>query len=116
MNSLKELVERVEELRNDYGETSYTKFPEWIGATAGCEITIEWLAEFGEEPMIDTGYIFLLPGHEEYHVLDAIVTEGIVHIPFPVGVEKNICEPEWVPLVDLLNNVLVTSIELKNNE
>jgi len=115
MNNLTKLLDRMQHLRENDVEIPIDKFPEWTKVTAGCHIEIEWLLECDEdefEPLVDKGYIFLLPGHIEPHIIDAVFTEGIVHIPFPDGVEKEANIPEWVPLVDLLNNFRVVSIRL----
>lgn len=128
MSALQTLINRVEQARGThaaehdpelddyYIEIPECKFVGWMDVEPGSRIEIEWAQYPGEEydfpPLVDTGYIFLLPGQIEPHDTDAIFTEGVVHIPTPVGVEKESNEPEWVLLIDLLNNKQVECIRL----
>ena len=117
MTNMKELLERLQAIREDpdcpLADTGL-KFPEWRNVTYGCQIEIEWrlVQHLDDEPLVDRGYIFVLPDHMEPHMIDAIFTEGIVHIPTPAGVEQEANIPEWVPLVDLIDNIRVESIRL----
>lgn len=117
--SMTTLIDRVKVARetcDDLLLDNYNKFVGWMDVYPGCQIEIEWMDEPGEEgdfpPLVDRGYIFLLPGQVEPHDTDAIFTEGIVHVPTPAGVEKEANEPEWILLVDLLANSRVEYIRL----
>lgn len=57
--------------------------------------------------------MFLLPGGNEYYETDACIVEGIVHIPFPQEYEKDIAQPVWLFLIDLLQNDLVKEINIE---
>ena len=79
---------------------------------AGAKVKIQWKPYDESErdefpPMIDEGYLLVMPGIED----DALMS-GIVHIPKPVGGEKGDCEPEWHTLYDLERNPLIDSIEI----
>ena len=57
---------------------------------------------------IDLGYIFTLPGDDE----DDVFVSGIVHIPYPQGLEKCINEPEWIYINRLMINPEVVKIKI----
>lgn len=104
-----ELLKRLKEIRGginyDVPDYCWSKFPDWKDLKLNSKLKIEWIEDIGD----DFGYIFLLPGHLDYHVLDALTLEGIVHIPEPC-IEKEMPEPEWIFLVDLLTNPLIKKI------
>ncbi len=124
MSELSRLITRIDQLRgnlpdplDEYDlELSSGIFVGWMDVYPGCKIEIEWKTIPGEEedfpPLVDTGYIFLLPGQVEPHDTDAIFTEGIVHVPIPAGVEQEANIAEWAMLIDLLNNPQVEWIRL----
>ena len=77
------------------------------------EVTIVWKGQEGDEefdisPMIDSGYLFVMPSLD----YDDPLISGIVHIPYPAGGEKDQPEAEWHTLYDLERNELIQSITI----
>ena len=106
--SLDSLLKRLKEVQED-DEFDLPELADgWPSIRYGSKLLIEWVML--EE--VDIGYVFVLPGHLEPHETDAIFTEGIVHIPNPVGGEKCAAEPEWQLLYDLIMNPNVKRIDL----
>lgn len=105
--NFEELLKRREELKTDvvrvpqsaYEKINYIKDKRLY---PGTRLRIHWGIEFNN--MVDYGYVFILPGCEDSHQTDAVMYEGIVHIPYPSGGEKENAEPEWHYLIDLLLN------------
>ena len=73
----------------------------------GAKVEIYWRKRCGyNQP--DTGYVFTLPGDDE----DDVFVSGIVHIPYPQGLEKCINEPEWIYINRLIINPEVVKIKI----
>jgi hypothetical protein len=73
-------------------------------AMPGARIEIHW--DYGEYQIVDTGYIFTLPGFDS----GDIWMSGIVHIPEPMGCDKSDCDPEWIDINRLLEDENVSKV------
>jgi len=73
----------------------------------GARVEIYWKKSWGfKEP--DYGYIFTLPGEDE----EDVFVDGIVHIPYPQGLEKCLNEPEWIFIGRLISNPGVIKVKI----
>lgn len=89
----------------DYKECNFNTKLECIGKYGpGARVKIFW--KMFEEYEYDIGYILTLPGFDS----NDIWMSGIVHIPEPMGCEKQACDPEWIYLSRLLSYDNVTKI------
>lgn len=116
----KEIIKLIEDVRIGCGEISTRKVTDKykMGASndklevignpgPGSKAEIHWTMF---EDDFDRGYIFTLPGYDS----NDIWMTGIVHIPDPIGCEKQACDPEWIYLDRLLS--LPTVARVKINE
>jgi hypothetical protein len=117
----KEIIKIIEDVKAGCGlidddERRYTecykssikdndKLKVWGHPTPGAQIEIYWTIF---EDDYDVGYIFTLPGRDS----NDIWMTGIVHIPYPIGCEKQSCDPEWIYLDRLLANPQVTKVQI----
>lgn len=120
----KDTIKLIEDVRWGCGEISIRKFTEdykdqdfnhklectghWGRCGPGSSVKIFWKM-FEDE--YDRGYIFTLPGYDS----NDIWMTGIVHIPSPIGCEKQACDPEWIYLDRLLSNEQVTKVVINEN-
>jgi len=73
----------------------------------GAKVEIYWHKKWGYNRP-DYGYIFTLPGDDD----EDIFIDGIIHIPYPQGLEKCMNEPEWIYIGRLISNPEVIKIKI----
>ena len=92
------LTEKYEVLESDYDKIEEINPP----INPGAKVEIYWKHLDG----VDHGYIFTLPDDDD------VFESGIIHIPYPIGLEKCANEPEWIYIDRLISNPQVVKVKI----
>jgi len=86
-------------------DSDYKKIEQVNGSIIpGAKVEIYWK----HLDYVDKGYIFTLPGDDD----EDVFVDGIVHIPYPQGLEKCMNEPEWIYIDRLISNPEVVKVRI----
>jgi len=94
------LTKEYEILDSDYKKIEQANAP----INPGAKVEIYWK----HYDYVDCGYIFTLPGDDD----EDVFVDGIVHIPYPQGLEKCMNEPEWIYIGRLISNPEVVKVKI----